>query len=69
MPRKSSKKFERFTKIADFGRDLRGLGGNGTVHIKALKGSKFGLASEVRKLDADERAAVIARLRADGVVK
>ena len=69
MPRKPDKKLKRFTRVADFGRDLRGLGENGTVHIKALKGSKFGPASEVRKLDADERAAVIARLRADGVVK
>ena len=69
MARKDSKKSDRFTRVADFGRDLRGLGGLQTSNIRALKGSKFGPASEVRKLDADERAAVIARLRADGVVK
>lgn len=68
MARKNSKKSDRFTRVADFGRDLRGLGGNGTVHIKALKGSTFGPASAGRKLTPEERKSVEAQFRAAGKI-
>ena len=59
--------FRPYTRRADFGRDLRGLGGP-TVHLKALKGAKLGPASAGRRLSADERKAVEDQLRRTGVL-
>lgn len=63
---KAKKPFEPFTRVADFGRDLRGLGGQQTVHLKALKGSTFGPASKGRRLSRAERDAVVAQMRKEG---
>jgi hypothetical protein len=61
-PEKQPKLFSRIEDVPG----LKGLGGQQTSHIRALKGSKFGAASRVRTLSDSERAAVEARLRAEG---
>jgi hypothetical protein len=59
--------FRPYTRRADFGRELRGLGGP-TVHLKALKGAKLGPASAGRRLTTDERKTVEDQLRRAGVL-
>jgi len=60
------RKLKRFTKVADFGSELRGLGGLQTAHIRALKGSTFGAANQGRRLSREERKAIEDKLRAEG---
>lgn len=63
-----AKPAKKWTKLADFGAALRGLGGLQTANIKALKGSTFGPASEGRVLPADERRRVEEQMRKDGKI-
>ena len=56
-----------YTRIADFGRDLRGFGSSDTVHIRPGKGT-FGAASKGRRLSAAERKAIEDRLRKSGAL-
>ena len=57
---------ERFEMVADFGPELRGLGGLQTTHVRPLKGSTFGPASKCRRLSADERRAVVEQMQREG---
>lgn len=66
MKRRRSKIPERFECVQDFGRELRGLGGLQTTHIRALKGSTFGPASEGRRLNPDERRVIEEQMRREG---
>jgi hypothetical protein len=59
-------KLKRFTRVQDFGRELRGLGGLQTSHIRALKGSKIGPANAGRRLSSAERKAIEDQMRKDG---
>jgi hypothetical protein len=63
---RTSKQNDRFTRVADFGRELRGLGGGSIVHIRAFPGASLGAASEGRKLSPAEREAIEAQMRRDG---
>ena len=63
MARKIAK---RFTKLSDFGAELKGLGGLQTAHIKALRGSTFGAANAGRRLSPDERKRIEEQMRRDG---
>lgn len=64
-----SKKHKPFSRIQDFGRDLRGLGGLQTTHIRALKGSKLGPANDGRRLSKAEREAIEQKMRQEGKIK
>lgn len=57
---------KRGTRIDDFGKDLRGLGGLQTSRVRALKGSKLGPANDGRKLSPEEKARVIEQMKKDG---
>jgi hypothetical protein len=59
--------FRPYTRRADFGRELRGLGGP-TVHLRSFKGTKLGPASAGRRLTVAERKAVENQLRRAGVL-
>lgn len=59
-------KFDKFTRIEDFGPALRGLGGLQTSHIRALKGSTLGPANKGRRLSPAERKRVEDQMRKDG---
>lgn len=59
---------KKWTKLADFGAELRGLGGLQTANVKALKGSTFGPANEGRRLPPAERKAIEDKLRKDGKI-
>jgi hypothetical protein len=63
---KRRNKDDRFTRISDFGSDLRGLGGLQTSHIRALKGSTLGPANRGRRLSAEERRRVEEQMKKDG---
>lgn len=60
--------FTRFTRVADFGHELKGLGGIQTAHIRALKGSTFGPAGQVKQITGQDKQAIVQRLRQEGVL-
>jgi hypothetical protein len=57
---------EKFTRIDDFGKGLRGLGGIGTSKIRVLFGTKLGKANRGRKLSPEEVEAVIEKMKLEG---
>ena len=56
------------TRLADFGHELRGIGGNTTTHVRALKGSTFGPASEGKRLSPEQVAEIEKRMRDEGKI-
>jgi len=56
----------RYTRRADFGRDLQGLGSAQTFHLRGFRGASHGAASRCRTLSPDERTAVERQLREEG---
>lgn len=57
---------KRWTRRADFGRDLQGLGGPDIIHIRGFRGTSHGAASRCRTLSPDEVAAIEQQLREEG---
>jgi hypothetical protein len=57
---------KRYSRRADFGRDLQGIGAAHTIHLRGFRGSRTGAASRGRSLSPDEIAAVEAQLRTEG---
>jgi hypothetical protein len=63
----AAEQFEPFTRRADFGGHLKGLGGP-TIHLRGFPGATYGAANAGRRLSAEERAEVVERLRREGVL-
>lgn len=61
-----AKEFHRQRVFGPSRRDLRGMGHSPLHRQRGLKGSTLGPANEGRRLSAEERAAVEARMREEG---